>query len=319
MSLPKLGFRSSVGIGVESTYATPVARAVWFPLISESMKVITKKSPRPTLAESTGSRNRRSHALMSKEAGGTIELLVTYEGAGLLIQAATGGTPATTGPTGSIYLHKYTLASGLPSLTIEVVRGNGAAEVFAGCKVSKLTLKAAQGGFLRATLEIIAQDSEGRVSAGTPSYTTSRDLVITFPQCGTVGWNASTYPWTSFEVSVDNKLTRRPLAGGGLLTAEPAPADFCDVMVKAELEWIDDSLWTAHHADTSADLTMVCTGTGSRTLTIKANTSNVEEVSDPINTAGIIKQSATWRSEMDSGSEGFEVWVENEQSDALAA
>lgn len=318
MPTPYVGRGLSLGFGEESTWGTAVARTHWYRGITESMARKVSRKPRPTLAEATGSRNRKFHYTESDTAGGSVELLMTYEGCGLLLKHVLGGTPTTTGPVSGIYTHTYTLAGNLPTgLTHEVIRGNGTAEVFEGCKVSKATLKIVAGGLMTLALDLVAETSGGRVAAGTATFTTN-DLPVVHNQAGVFTWNAQTYTLKSFELTIDNKLATRMLLGSNL-TAEPVPSDFLDVNCKVEVEWNNDNLVTALTADTQADASIAFTGTGSRTLTVNLHNLYLEEVSDPVSGVGVVAQSATFRAESDGTDEGVSVVLTNTQSSATAA
>lgn len=317
--MPYLGNSAAAGFGEETTWGTAVSRTHWFRLISESMKRTVGKVPRPVLSEASSSRNRKSHYTKEDKAGGSIEILVGYEGFGLLLKHILHGSPSTTGPSGGIYTHTYKLASAPPTggLTIEIRRGNGTAEVFEGCRITKATFKLEAGGLMRVTLEIIAETSGGRVSAGSPTFTTN-ELDVIHHQAGSVSWNSQTYTPKSLEFMVDNKFATRQLLGSSL-TKEPKPSDFVDVLCKLDLEWENDNLNTGLTADTESDLTITFTGTASRTIAFTLHNAFLEDVADPVNTVGVISQNASLRGQSDGTDEGFQVVIANTQSSATAA
>ncbi len=315
--MPYLGNGTAIGIGEESTWGTAVSRTHWFRAISESMKRTVTKSPRPVLSEASASRNRRSHYIASDMAGGSFEILMGYEGAGLLLKHILGGSPATTGSS-SPYTHTYKLAAAPQTgLTIEVKRGNGTSEVFEGCKISKATFKIEAGGLMRVTCDVIAQTSGGRTSAGSPTFTTN-ELDVIHHQAGSLSWNSNSYTPKAIEVTIDNKMATRQLLGSKL-TAEPKPSDFLDVMIKVDLEWENDNLNGSLTADDAADLSITFTGEGSRTIAFTAHNAFLEDVSDPVSSVGVIAQSGTFRAQSDGTDEGLAIVIANTQSSATAA
>lgn len=316
--MPYTGNGTAIGIGEESTWGTAVSRTHWFRAISENLKRTVTKSPRPVLAEASGSRNRKSHYIASDMAGGSFEVLVGYEGFGLLLKHILGGTPATTGSSAP-YTHTYKLAASPPTggLTIEVKRGNGTAEVFEGCRITKATFKIEAAGLMRVSCDVIAETSGGRTSAGTPSYTTD-ELDLIHHQAGSVGWNSNLYVPRSVEITIDNKFATRQLLGSKL-TKEPKPSDFLDVTIKLDLEWENDNLISSLTADDAGDLTLSFTGLSSRTFTFTAHNAFLEDASDPISGVGVVAQSASFRAQSDGTDEGLAIVIENTQSSAVAA
>lgn len=317
--MPYLGRGLAIGIAEESIWGTPVARTHWFRGISESLKRTVTKRPRPVLSEATGSRNRRTRYVEQDNAGGSFEILMGYEGVGLLLKHILHGTPATTGPVGSIYEHTYGLGINPPAggLTIEVIRGNGTAEVFEGCRITKATFKLEAGGLMRVSCDVISETSGGRVAAGTATYTPN-EMDIVHHEGGTVSWNSQNYTPKSLEFSIDNKISTRYLIGSKL-TKDPKPSDFVEVTCKLDLEWENDNLNTGLTADLESDLSISFSGPGSRVLTFNLHNAYIDEVSDPISAVGVVSQSATFRGQSDGSDEGLTIVIENTQTTATAA
>lgn len=315
--MPFTGRFLAFGFGDESTWATSVSRTVWVRGISESMKRTVKKGRRPHLYH-TASGNQAAHYIESDEAGGTIEFEVNWEGLGMILRHAMWKTPTTTGPSGSLYTHTYKLDAAPPTggLTVEVKRGDGTAEVFEGCRIGKMTLKIESAGTMRCILELIAETSGGRTSAGTPSFSTN-DVPVLHHFAGTVGFNSQSYVPSGVEIVLDNKFARRQLLGSKL-TKEPKPSDFRSVSIKVDLEWENDSLNTALTADTQGDLTLTFTGLSSRTFALTGHNAYLDDVSDPVNGPGVVKQSATFICESDGTDEGLAIVIANLQSTAEA-
>ncbi len=316
---PYLGFGAALGVGIESTWGTSVARSLWFPLAGESLSRTVEKSPRNTLAASSGGRTSRKHFRSADNVGGMVSLLLTYEGWGVFWKHLLGAA-ATTGPVSSLYTHVYSQAMNtLPGLTLESVRGTGTAEVFSGMKATKATVKIEAGKEVTASIDFIGKTSGGRVSAATPSFATSRDTVALFDQAGTANWNSVSYSTTGMEITFDQKLTRRPQVGS-LLTSEPMPSGFIDIKIRLDLEWSEDTLDAALTADTEGGpLSVTFTDSSSRTITFDLANCYVESASAPISGVGIIKQTVVLKAQAASGNEGLKVTVVNTQATALTA
>ncbi len=316
MAVPYTSFGTVLGVGQESTYGTAAARGVWFPVIRSGLQRKPRWVPRATISESTTSRNRRGKFLAEDMAGGPVTLEMTYEGFGywlkhLLGQVSTAGT----GP----YVHTFSLSRALPTgLTLEEIRGDsGSSEVFNGCKVGKGTITVEAGKVVTFAADIIARTSGGRVAAGTATHTTSRDLPLVFSEAGSILWNALTLGASKLEFAIDNKVATR-LQVGSAETKEPTPSDAMDVLVSVDVEYTEETMWTAFLAGTTSDLTVTFTS-GARSLAVNANAAYIESMSDPIEGNGIIKRSVTFRCTADAGSEGFTIALTNTQSDAVAA
>lgn len=308
-----------IGIGEETEWGTAVDRAVWFHGITESMKRSLEKRKRPVLGDHSGNaRAPRRHYVASDNAGGSFEILVTYEGLGLLLKHALWGH-ATTGAS-SPYTHRYKPAATAPTggLTIEVIRGDGTAEVFSGCRISKLTVKLEAGGLMRCTVEVIAKTSGGRVSAGTPVHTTSRDLEVVHHHGAEATWNAASFGYKAFELVVDNKLARRQLVGSSN-SKDPKPSDDQEITVRLDTEWSNDTLQTGLTADTESDLVLAFTGPGSRELTITVHNAYVADNSAPVTGVGVIAETTNFHGQDDGTDLGIEIEIVNTQAVGTAA
>lgn len=310
-------FGSALGVGEEVTWRTAVSRNVWMPFIAESLREDPEKGARPTVNESNGGRVARKHFMKAKNVGGNVRVLATYQGQGLFWKHLLG-TVATTGPASGLYTHTYTLTASHPAgLTMETVRGNsGKGERFDGCKLSRGVFSVKAGELAELGLDVIAGSSAGRAAAATPSYTTSRDLPIRADEAGQVVWNSTSRYFKGLEITVDNKLARRPLCGT-LLTAEPKPSGDRVIKVKLDLEYDDDAFQTALVADTVSDVVVAFTDSAGRSITFTLDNAYVESVSDPISAGNaFIAQSAVLVAQVDN-TEGFVVVIVNESSTGI--
>lgn len=320
MSRPYLGRTAFVGFGAESTWGTAVSATIYMGLISETMSAKPEKKQRPTLAEATGSANARGHYLGADVVGGTVVVECTYEGFLLLVKQAFGGTPTTTGPASSLYTHTCLLANTPQTgLTVRVTRGQGTTEVFAGCKVSKITFRIAAGDVGICTLELIGRSTDGRAGTDTASYTSSRDLFVdSYRQSGTVGWNSASYVPKFVEIELDNKLVRRQMLGDAK-TLEPVPGESLMVTIKAQFEYFNDVLFTAFRADTQADLSFTLSGPTSYSLAFTIQNAYIVDYGDNVSSRGPNMVDVTWQGESDGTDEGIKIVAINSQSSAVAA
>lgn len=312
------------GFGAESTYGTAVSRTHWFRAVSGSIKARVQRAKVPVIGgHSANARAAQRHFDVATEIGGTIEIIGTYEGLGLLLQHTLWAAPSTTGGS-SPYTHTYLVGPNKPTggLTCEEVRGNGTSEVFAGGRISRMVVRCEAGGLVRVTLDLIFQTTAGRDTAGTPSYGASAATEIKHYQGGAASWDGSTYPWRSFEVTIDNKLARRYLVGetnDSRHTADPGMGDDQEIVARLVTDWSSDALRDAHIADTEADLVVAFTGPGSRTFTITVHNAFVGDNDSPVTGPDIIAETTEFRGQDDGTDYGVKFVIVNTQSSATAA
>lgn len=317
----RLGQGACVGVGRQSAWVTSVTRTAWFALVSCSMQHTVKRVVRETLAQST-SFNPRSTYVAEERAGGSLEIKMQYEGVGLWIEAALGATPSTTGPSSSLYTHVFTLGASLPTggLSVEVQRGTGTSELFVGCKVNKATWKIEAGKEMSLALDLVARTAEARTTLVSPTWTVRRDYVPNHQEAGVFLWNSTNYTVDKLEVMVDNKLAARQSLGSAL-AAELPRSGFSEVSMTLELVWTADDFNNALVEGTTSDavITFTAATPSGDTLTFNLNAAYVDNASDPINTAGVIKQTVKLIGLADASDEGLKITLVNGQSNPLAA
>jgi hypothetical protein len=319
--MPYLGSKGLfIGIGEETTWGTAVAATVWLHGVSESMKTVVEHRKRPVIGDhSASARTHRRKFAGLTTSGGTFEAIGTFEGLGLLLKHGLYGSPGTTGPVTGIYTHTYQVGPNAPTggLTVRVVRGDGSMEVFEGARVSKLTVMLTAGDLMRVRVELVAQDST-RTSADTPSHTTSRDLEVAHYHGANATFNANSYPYRMFELTIDNKIARRNLVGSGL-TQDPKPSDDQEIAVKLETEYSDDTLYNAQIAGTQSDLVLNFNGPASRVLTITVNDAYIDDNAANVGSVAVIAETSNFRGTDDGTNLGVKFVIANTQSSAVAA
>jgi hypothetical protein len=136
----RYGSLSASGFAKETTFGTPIPATTWLPMTGNTME----SDPgwfSPALM--MGTRDLQVFNMYGEaKFGGTVEgPLFPSNAIELLI--ASIGTDAVTGS--GPYVHTITQANTLPSLTVEKVLGDYQSLQFAGCRVSKLSIKAPVG------------------------------------------------------------------------------------------------------------------------------------------------------------------------------
>lgn len=286
MALPYLGKDATIGVGAESTWGTAVARARWERLRQVTLHREDEFAPIPDLGDNGTSLVPTDSFQVSENVVGNVEINVSYDGyvATTLLYHAMGGLSTSgAGP----YVHTLTLASALPTgLTIEAIKGSGHGEVYEGCKVNRLTLGVAVGEVMRMTAEIIGETSGGQVSVASPTLTTPTYAI--HHQAGLMTINSVTYRIKSFELVIDNKLTRRD--GLGLnTTLEPARGDKTAVSCRVTVERVSNALETLYQAGTKADASITFTS-GSKSIAITLQNALISSYDCPVSRVGPLEE-----------------------------
>lgn len=319
----RIGQLLAIGIGAEGTWGTAVSRTVWHRGVSCTLQRRQSKVRLPRLVGSSTSANRAKHYIEREDVSGDIVLEVPYEGFGLWLKNIMGAS-TTSGPSGGLYTHTYTLARALPTgLTIEVVRGvdeaagTSVSEVFEGCLINKAVFRMTAGGVMMVTLSIIGETAGNRSSAGSPSYS-SNDLPLIHHMGAQLSWNSVSRDMKSFELTIDNKLARRDFIGSAL-TKRPVRSDLMDVRCALSYEWESEDYYQGMHSDTEADASVVFSGSGSRTMTVNLHQAYVDSCDSPVSGPGVIDESVVLIGQTDGTDEGVSIVVVNTQSSAVAA
>lgn len=252
--------------------------------------------------------------------GGTIDIPVSYDGIGMLLEASLG-TLTTTGPVSAVYTHTFTPAFNQSSLAIDFERGTNLAnsmERFTGCKVSTMTISAEAGAEVTCSFELIAKDSAARTSATSASFP-AYDQVFHY-EAGSLALGSSFSPTTldirSFELTMSNALDRRNLLGSKL-TGEPVPTDLREVTMSVTCDVTDNTLYNASLAGTTDDVSITFTRTADTDHTFKITLSNakIEDYNDNITAFGRVERTFTFRGHANATNAGLTIEVKNASSD----
>jgi len=257
-----------------------------------------------------------SHYQESDNVAGGFSLLMGYQSMGFWLKhiLGTAGAPAGGGPD---YTTEYTLAADLPEgLTMELVRGTGTAEVFEGCLINTASFSIEAGGQGILNIgEVIAETSGGRVSAGTPSYSTT-DTIMDAHQFGDWNWDGDDISIQSMTINVNNNLARRQQLGSNL-TKRPNRAGLIEVTADISVE-VDDQIYADWLADVTDDAGAIrATSSGSVYADFEFQNFYLTNVTDAVSGPGLILANLTLACQGDGTNHGLKVTLANQQSDAL--
>lgn len=271
---------ASVGIGVESTYATTVTPTRWYEFTDEDFqfKPMRKQGKGMRVGGRLARAGRRVTTGLETE--GSLELECVSKGMGLLLQACLG-TGVSTLVSGTTYQQNFTLGDVLNALTVQkaVVREDGTVDpyTFGGMVVSDWEINAQQDEIV--TMKV-GFDGSGQFSTATaytaPSYPTTPSLFTftqgavasgTFTAHTTTTLASAATPLTNiteFSIQGDNKLTggQRAFGSAGKRATKPRPGDRSDSLKgKIKVLYTDAVARDAAKDDTNFALILTFTST----------------------------------------------------------
>ena len=264
----------SIGLGVESTYGTAVARTRWFEFLDESFNYV--KSIKQGQGMRVGSRVARSgrRVVASAEGAGDLTVEAVTKGLGLLWQLAVGSGTSTLVSAG-LYQQVFTLADVPSSATIQkgIPRADGTVDAytFTGCMVESLTIDCPNADNVKVKTSWNAKDMTTATAYTAPSYATSPAL-FTFAHGAIYSGTLTAPPATALGSAVTavagirsgsitlkhNLKTDRLNCGGAGRKDKPIPGNR-EISGSLVAEYVDASFRDAIVNDTS--LTIVKTFT----------------------------------------------------------
>lgn len=317
--VPMRGMGGTWGIGVESTWGTPVARSNWKVMNSFGLRRTRSKKPVPELGRlGQASSNPRFFWVENDFAGGPFQFDACYDDSTVLLLGHILGTIATTGA--GPFTHTATLSSPQvqAGLTIEQINGTATAdlttttEVFEGCKIGAAKITLTNGGIFTVEGEVIAQTSGGLTTPGTPSYTAGERILHNHAVL-TIGGTAR--PFNSISIDLDRVLTRNHEIGS-LFTSEPFEDGEMSVQLELRCKYQQNVFDTSLLADTQSDLQIVFTGSGSNAMTLTAHNILIEDVQRDVNSKGGIEQVIKARAYADGTDQGLAIAFTNANATA---
>lgn len=290
-----IGFGAMVGLREEASYGTSAGNSDhWLPVISVTPTVDTGVTVIPYLgvANAQGYHAQRDHCALRHDVGLEIRGVASYDDKAfcLLLKHAFGSVGTTGGS--SPYTHTLTLdTDGVVGLTLQVLHGTGltaAAELYLGCRVTRLALDVSAQGYMTYTATILARSAEdlGAV-AGTPGFTAAEEVLA--HHGGGFTFDSQPISLRSFGLVLDNNLTRRPQIGS-VYTDTPVPGGFASLTWEIERSWEDAAYYADYLDSTQSDATITFTGTGVNSLAIELSNAVMTSFSKPVDRAGELTQ-----------------------------
>jgi hypothetical protein len=287
------GYESWIGVGVESTYGTAVARSKFFELASESIKFKTGRTPKPSLRGLSADR-----VVPVKEGvDGSFEIQFPYSGAEVLLKHAMGAVN-TSGS--SPYTHEFTLADSLPvGLSVEVNRaaaliGGSSSFLYEGCQIAKWSLKQSAEEFLMFSADIVGEDSSN-VAASSPTFATWDGAH--WGEVNNISLNSTTHisRIESFELNVDNALATDRYRLGSRLRKGLGRSGPREVTGSITAEFDALTLTDLYRNETAFPIEIAYLGSGGAGMTITLPNCRLEGDDPGVESSGPIKLTLNFR------------------------
>lgn len=288
-----LPFKTAVGIGVETTRGTPVARTNWMECQSFELTETATYERFPVMQAVWGGSRSVSH-VTTKQVVGTLSVPLQYEGAGLLLKNLFGSV-STSGPVGSVYTHEFNLATAPPEfLTLEKIIGtSGRRELYSGCCVAggRITFRRSAVAFME--LDIIGFKADSFNSAPTPVFgaaVATRALYGRHLNNAASGipfqwtWNSNNYTAQEMTINFNNNISDVGDMGSYYSTDVDQGGErlITVALGTRHVGTTTDALYTAHRDETSSDLTFTATGDGSnQTMSFTCRSAKLTDLPAP--------------------------------------
>jgi hypothetical protein len=317
LQLGSKGGGTVLGVGKESTLGTAVSASITLPVGEVKLDQVSRIDEAGDLWSGAGDVATELHELQ-RDVSGSMSLLLSYSGLGLLWEAFFG-TISTGAESGGVYPHTYTLSrsASVPSLTlIEADKDPGGTDylrTWAGvvCVDLEVSIPANQIGTVRASLAGVALDS---YSSGTPDAPAAPSRVKA-NQLNTLTWNSVSY--LSKTVSVKLKGTTGLQAQhvqGTLVASGFAPsgrrqltAELTLLLTPAQTSTLQSGL----SAGTQSDLVIKYAGPSSQDMQFTLHNAQLMSITKPASKFGARETTVMFKGTDDGSDRGLALLIHN--------
>lgn len=305
MAYPRRGQHAWIGVGEESTYGTEVARSNFLEVARCSLRRIHNTKPTSRLGRTGQASNMpREFVVVNDLVEGSIAWPLAYDDSSILMLKHLLGANTTTGS--GPYVHALTLASPSPiGLSLEYSPGPGpfdAAEQITGINFSRGTITITPGEEIMCEVECIGRTHAGFEAPGTPTFSSNGERIFQHQLTAGYTLGGTTIELMSATITLDRNIDRL-MELGTLFTQKPVERGQLSVTIDLTAAWQRSDFHTKHYADTQGDFTATFTS-GSKSLVLTAHNCIVEDVSNPVESAGMIEQRVRLRAYADSSVSG---------------
>jgi hypothetical protein len=257
----KHGYKSSVGIGNETTYGTAVAPSDWMEFLSETMKLDIEK--RPAQGINTTAMHKKFLSL-GRTVAGDIQFEVNPDDCiGMILKAFGGQSPVSAQVgTSAAYTHTFLgandwVADGAAGcgLTVQVNRDSTSIVDYTGCLPAQLSLTAAVGDALKATVSMVGQNAAAQGSPTSSSFSTLDPFI--FHQ-GVVAKDAGGIDVVDFTINMNNNVNAGTFKLGQTYIKRPAKG-MREISGTMTMHFEDVNIYNDFVANTSREIVLTFT------------------------------------------------------------
>jgi hypothetical protein len=283
----KQGRGTTIGVGLESTWGTAVARTKWSRTTGVTLDLQVERKNYEHLHQGVDGAALGS-SIVGYTASGNVSGHLGYGQIGFFLLAAIGSVTEVTG-TPNVHTYEGTLA--LPSLTLEKVIGNSTeARVFEGCKVNTLTINYSTGEIASWEAAIVGETAGSLTSAGSPSYTDPA-LVAQGNTAVTATWNSQTIAEVKrLSIVIDNQLEIDSALASPLIVEPLSQGKKVTVSMTVRYKGGSYNPTADAESDTISDLSIDFNRSSSTDNLMFLIRNAKLQVGLPISTAGVIEQ-----------------------------
>jgi hypothetical protein len=261
------------GVGIESTYGTPVAPTDFFEATTESLATVRNFEDLNTIRSNSVLRVEELNSLIQ----GDMEMLGNYQDLGLLLKLFFGSNDVSgVGP----YTHTFPAAAGTSgragiSGTIEIQRDSTALTWrYAGCKITSLGLSVSLDSSPKVTVGVQAK-SEATGTAETPTFPTFDPMLVGDV---TVNLDATALDATTFNINAEWPVDQPYKLGSSTFAVEPIDSGPLAVTGDFSVYVPDLTEYAKFDGSTAVDVQLAVTD-GAHSLTLNMNTCRLTAVS----------------------------------------
>lgn len=320
-----LGRMGAVGVGIESSHGTAVARALWYRVTELSGHIqAIDSAPRqhsqgPAVTHGGMPIAHTDGNIVVSGLAFTVPAYYNDDCLALLYAAMGAVLDGGSGP--SSWTHTFTLAGTLPSCTIEAIEGADAAAatsavVAAGAVCSQLVWTI-QPGSTPSTIATTwnAQKDAGDTTAGSPSFGSDAAPVM-YHQIGDLSWNSITIDKDavrSATITITNGLSDDRFALGSQYRQEPYLTGDRVVTCEIAMERAQaDTLRASYTSRASSSLTFTVTD-GSKSAAFTFYAARIMTFGRTWSVDGIVMQTVLFRAfAVSGGANGLQIVITND-------
>lgn len=250
------GYNAWIGAGTESVFGTPVTRAQFIEVNSETLgaedDVVKGNSVYNSAYDVDNYRQGR------KKVGGGLVYDLRREGSEMILENAMGTVAfAALGAGGTSYQRTYTIPDVIgTSLSIEVNR-DAASFIYHGVMVNEFTISGDNEGIVQMSIDGVIAEDEGTVSPSTPTFSTSKYWMFQDVAVSLAGGTRSIIDW---KVSVNHNLTDDRYFQGSRYIGMPKRAGKLEVSGELTLEFDGTTDWNNFQSAGTQALAIALTG-----------------------------------------------------------